>query len=120
MKILENTTVVHLMTWTRNPKMRNVENQITFIAREDVEIKENDVILGTCLDTCFSAYTITSITNIKKSAMSGYIFYTATTKWGKIPISTIYNAPGSHLSVKTTENIASGMNKLRGQNQSNN
>ncbi|MFD2592326.1 hypothetical protein ACFSTE_15920, partial [Aquimarina hainanensis] len=70
---------LHLMTWEVNPRMRNKNNLISFIAKNNILIKEGDVIVTNISgDTC-SVYTITKIEETRPAAMSEHNHFKART-----------------------------------------
>ncbi|CAA0254495.1 hypothetical protein [Tenacibaculum maritimum] len=93
MKYLENSTKVHLMTWETNPRKRNINNEVTIIASDEIDVNTGDVIFITPINEKASSYEVLKVTQKRNAALSNHKHYTITTKWGYISTVDIVKAP---------------------------
>ncbi len=65
------------MTWESNPNNRNINNKITFVAKDGVSVSTGDIIHT----SNESFYKIENITATRPAALSKHTHYSATTTW---------------------------------------
>lgn len=81
MNNLQNKSNVHLMIWETDPTKRNINNEIKFNLKEDIELVVGDKIRCYLDQQKESVYTITEILETRKSSFSGYNYITAKSSW---------------------------------------
>lgn len=72
----QNKKDCHLMVWTTNPNQRNKDNVIKFNIKNTINTQVGDVI-----SEQMSKYHILEILEVRPSAITGYNYVTALTKW---------------------------------------
>ena len=101
MKYLENQTVVDLMIWETNPRKRNLNNKITFLSSEEIEVNVGDVIIARPIGASVSSYEVLEILEKRPAALTGKIHYTVYSNWKRIDLLKVFNSRNKLISNQT-------------------
>ena len=75
MKYLENQAVVNLMTWEMNPNKRNINNKVTLVSLNDI-----DVIFITPTEESTFCHEILKVLHKRAAALKHHKYYTLKTQ----------------------------------------